>query len=51
MYWCSVVSLAILGLIIGVLTQIWLEKRWWHMLALVSTAVIIGAGSFFWLAV
>lgn len=25
MYWCSVVSLAILGLIIGVLTQIWLE--------------------------
>lgn len=46
MYWCSVVSLAILGLIIGVLTQIWLEKRWWHMLAIVIPAVFIVAGIF-----
>lgn len=51
MYWCSVVALAILGLIIGVLTQIWLEKRWWHMLAIVIPAVFIVAGIFFWLAV
>ena len=51
MYWCSVVALAILGLIIGVLTQIWLEKRWWHVLAIVIPAVFITAGIFFWLAV
>ncbi|GAE69425.1 hypothetical protein JCM18909_2637 [Cutibacterium acnes JCM 18909] len=47
MYWCSVVALAILGLIIGVLTQIWLEKRWWHMLVIVIPAVFIVAGIFF----
>ena len=51
MYWCSVAALAILGLIIGVLTQIWLEKRWWHLLAIIIPAVLIIAGVFFWLAV
>ncbi len=51
MYWCSVAALAILGLIIGVLTQIWLEKRWWYLLAIIIPAVLIIAGVFFWLAV
>ncbi|MDO4413006.1 hypothetical protein [Cutibacterium sp.] len=50
-YWYSVAALGILGLIIGVLTQIWLEKRWWHLLAIVIPVVLIGAGVIFWFAV
>lgn len=50
-YWCSVVALGVLGLIIGVLTQIWLEKRWWHLLAIIIPAALVIAGVICWFAV
>ena len=50
-YWGSVVALGVIGLIIGVLTQIWLEKRWWHLLAIVIPAVLVVAGVICWFAV
>lgn len=50
-YWFSVGAAAVLGMIVGVLTQVWLEKRWWHLVAILAPVVLLVAGAVFWFVV